>query len=198
MIKAVIFDIGGTIVDWTDYIIWRYVARKYHVNYSYAKKKLDYLSTFRELGSLEEKKMWKIFFESVNIPLPKDYKFLMSEKFEKLAKLNIGVIRLIKRLGKGGYKLGVISNIESTHERIVKKRGWLKYFDVVVLSNKVRIRKPSKEIYKIALKRLKVKPSEAIFIDNLKENVVGAKRVGIKSIWFKNATQLERKMKSCL
>ena len=198
MIKAVIFDLGGTVVDWSDDITWRYIAGRFHLDYSYTKKRLDHFVTLREMNSIEEKRMWEIFFRSVHISLPKDYKVLMSHKFEKNAKLNNGVIKLIKQLKNKGYRIGLISNIESSHERTIRKRGLLKYFGVVVLSNKVKVRKPNKKIYKIALEKIKVKPEEAIFIDNLKENVIGARKAGMKSIWFKNAKQLGKDLKKYL
>jgi FMN phosphatase YigB (HAD superfamily) len=42
---------------------------------------------------------------------------------------------------------------------------------------------------------MRIKSSQALFIDNQIENVVGARKVGIKSIWFKNSKDLKEKLK---
>ena len=44
--------------------------------------------------------------------------------------------------------------------------------------------KPKAEIYLLALEQLKVSPSEAVFVDDFIENVIGAQAVGMSAIHF--------------
>lgn len=63
-------------------------------------------------------------------------------------------------------------------------------FDEIVISGEVGYAKPSKEIFQIVLDRLKIEPSEAIFIDDSKSHVDGAEKVGIKSIQYTSIPDL--------
>lgn len=195
MIKALIFDLGGVVVDWDDDIIFRHVAKRFELNYKRTKRKLYKLMSLLELNAIKEKHMWRTFFKSVKLPLPSDYKNLLRKDFERKAKLNQPIVKIIKQLRNRGYKIATISNVDKSHEAIMKKRKWLNHFDAAILSNKFGVRKPSRKIYRIVLKRLKFKPEEVIFIDNLKKNTEGAKGVGINAILFKNAKQLKKELK---
>ena len=62
-------------------------------------------------------------------------------------------------------------------------------FDLVISSYNVKMKKPNAEIYNYTLKKLGIEPEEAVFIDDLEENVKGAEVVGIKSIIFKSFEQ---------
>jgi len=85
------------------------------------------------------------------------------------------------------YKLAVVSNATSEFPRFVlKKTGLLKFFQVVVVSRDLGVRKPDPEIFRYTLEKLNVKPEEAIHVgDSMKHDVAGAKRAGIKAIWIK-------------
>jgi len=87
----------------------------------------------------------------------------------------------------GRYKLAVVSNATSHLPRFaLEKSGLAKFFQVVVVSRDLGVRKPDPEIFRYALERLKVKPEEAIHVgDSIKHDVKGAKKVGIKVVWIK-------------
>ena len=65
-----------------------------------------------------------------------------------------------------------------------------KDFDEIVVSCDVGMRKPNPKIYKLILKKLKLKPSETIFIDNQKWNINPAKKLKMQTILFKDNKQL--------
>ncbi|MEM5803181.1 MAG: HAD family phosphatase [Candidatus Aenigmatarchaeota archaeon] len=104
------------------------------------------------------------------------------------------VIDILKKL-KSKYKLCLLTNNNSWLNEIDKKHHFYQYFDVVINSYDFKVAKPNKKIYQIALSRLKVKPSECIFIDDKKENVSAAEKYGIKSIKYKNPKQLLKDLK---
>ena len=47
------------------------------------------------------------------------------------------------------------------------------------------------KIFEITLDKLGVKPDEAVFVDDGKNNVLAAEKLGMKGIIFENAKQLE-------
>ena len=61
----------------------------------------------------------------------------------------------------------------------------LRYFDDVILSSEVGLRKPDLAIYQLALRNLSVPVDEAWFVDDLPENVRAANGVGIRGFWLR-------------
>ncbi|MEZ5212564.1 HAD family phosphatase [Gordonia sp. PP30] len=66
--------------------------------------------------------------------------------------------------------------------------------DVVVISSEVGIRKPSREIYRIACERLDVAPRSAVMIDDLRQNLEGAARLGIAGLLHRDGARTAREL----
>jgi len=97
---------------------------------------------------------------------------------------------VLAELKQRGYKLGVITNTVTSREEHVRialgKIDCEEYFEVVVTSVDVGCNKPDKKIFSTALKRLSVKPEEAVMVgDRIKTDIVGGNRIGMKTILFK-------------
>jgi len=56
----------------------------------------------------------------------------------------------------------------------------------MILSHEVKVEKPSRKIFEILLEMGGILPHETVFIDDKPENVIGARRLGIPAIRFKN------------
>ena len=72
---------------------------------------------------------------------------------------------LLRHLRKAKIPIGLVSNVtgpSEIFERDLSEKGLRPYFDVVVWSSRVGVRKPNPEIYQIALERLKLEPSRLI------------------------------------
>lgn len=91
------------------------------------------------------------------------------------------------------YKLAVISNATSNLcRRILRENGLDKFFQVIVISRDLGIRKPDPRVFHYTLERLQVKPDEAVHVgDSIKEDVVGAKGAGLKAVWIKGKEKEE-------
>lgn len=66
--------------------------------------------------------------------------------------------------------------------------------DRVVISSEVGIRKPSRKIYAIACEQLGVRPTQAVMIDDLRQNLDGAARLGIAGILHTDAAETRRQL----
>jgi HAD superfamily hydrolase (TIGR01662 family) len=96
---------------------------------------------------------------------------------------------VLKQL-KGKYKLVVVTNTSTSNEDRIRLAlrimGLEDYFDAVVTSVDVGHEKPDEEIFCEALKRIQVKPEEAVMVGNrIKTDVLGANKLGITSVYFK-------------
>ena len=91
---------------------------------------------------------------------------------------------------KSRYKLGVLSDAESTARE--KAKTWVNesLFDVIVFSSEVGVCKPDPKIFHYTIEQLGVTASEILFIDDRERNVVGANALGIHAIDYKNRNQV--------
>jgi HAD superfamily hydrolase (TIGR01509 family) len=89
---------------------------------------------------------------------------------------------------KKKYKLAVISNsMSDVPRRFMNKTGIDKYFEVIVTSRDIGIRKPDPEIFNYVLESLEIESYEGIHIgDSLDYDVQGANNTGMKSMWIRN------------
>jgi HAD superfamily hydrolase (TIGR01509 family) len=96
------------------------------------------------------------------------------------------VLRGVKKMG---LRIGLISNTGMTpgvaFRRFLDEHGMLRYFDALTFSDEVKLAKPSDEIFLMTLKALGVSPAESVHVgDHVQNDVVGANRAGMKTIWI--------------
>lgn len=100
---------------------------------------------------------------------------------------------------KKKYQIALLSNFTSGLEKFLQEVFKIYHlFDVIVSSYNVKMKKPDPRIYEHTLEKLDVRPEEAVFIDDLEENVKGAEAVGIKGIVFKNVDQCKSDLNKLL
>ncbi|MBV8660543.1 MAG: HAD-IA family hydrolase [Candidatus Dependentiae bacterium] len=100
-----------------------------------------------------------------------------------------GSIELLRDLKNAGYNLYVISNWDSLSFPILEKQfpeifthEGQKTFDDIIISGKVGMVKPDHIIFEKALSKFGIQASDAVFIDDVIENIQAAEKVGIESI----------------
>ena len=100
------------------------------------------------------------------------------------------VFQLLRTLREMGLQTAIISKWSSEEVKVLKKSEIYTYFDEVVLSYEVHMKKPDSCIYEEASKRLGVELGECIFVgDGGSNELVGARNVGMKAIqakWYTN------------
>jgi FMN phosphatase YigB (HAD superfamily) len=192
MIKCFIFDLGGVVIDFSnekDY--YPYLSRASGMPLNRVIGIVDrYVKVDLDKGTVSQRVFDKQVARQLGI---KENEVKWYEMYKNKAGLFKGTIEIIKRLHVN-YTIAYLSNIDrSRYKHTVKKilKPYLGLFGYRFASCEIALRKPSAEIYRYALRHMHYRPSEAIFIDNMMENVVGARRAGIKSILFKSPAQLE-------
>jgi len=99
-------------------------------------------------------------------------------------------INLIKKISPK-YQLIAISNTNPLHAQIISKMNIYKLFNKTILSYKVSFSKPDPAIFKEALKKANSNINECIYIDDQEENIMAAKKLGLKSKQIKKPSQLK-------
>jgi len=104
------------------------------------------------------------------------------------------VLKLVRRLRKR-YKVAVLSNhMENWFNHLIARHRLANEFDFIFTSFGERLAKPDKRIFRRVLKKTGMKPSECIFIDDQKHYVKAASELGINTVHFKTAKDLEQKL----
>lgn len=177
MIKAFIFDFFGVIRTDT-YEAW--------LALNGLKREGDYFEVARlqDIGHITNDE----FYERLSKIHGKS---VVRADFDACAKIHHDTLELISKL-KRDYSIAVLSNSPGpTLRSIIENNNLDSYFDEVFISGEINMVKPSREIFEYALDKLKLNSNEVIFIDDNQKNVEAAEQLGIKSIKFNSASELQ-------
>lgn len=195
MIRCVISDLGKVIIFFDNNIFFEKIA-----NFSpFSKDEIreltsahfDLIESF-DKGDLTPKEFYNQAIRKLEARI--DYNKFYSI-YNDVFSLNPPVLQIMKRL-KRNYRLVLLSNTDVMRFSFVKKKfPEIMIFDEYVLSYEAGFMKPHPQIYKEALKRAAVEPKECIFIDDLKENIKAAAKLGINGIHLEPLTDLKAILK---
>ena len=104
--------------------------------------------------------------------------------FRKIFQHSVDVLDYLKNKK---YECYVLSNWSwETFQGMEKKYPFLNKFDGLILSGKEKLVKPDAQIYKLAVNRFNLIPQETVFIDDKKENIEAANKLGFLTIHLTN------------
>lgn len=191
MIKAVIFDLDGTLLN-RDESVKKFIDHQYErLNKWLAHiPKEKYIARFIELdnrGYVWKDKVYQQLTEEFEInevtweELLQDY----INQFQHHCVPFPNLISMLEELRSNHYILGMITNGFGQFQMDnIKALGIESYFETILVSEWEGMKKPDPQIFKKALHQLHVTASESIFVGDHPENdVKAAKNVGMKSIW---------------
>lgn len=202
-IKAIIFDIGGVLAYPTKPIktkkgnqiagTFNYVAKKLKISLDQLFDSLDTVYALSIVGKISKKQTLKTIANNLEINQEKLRK-LFHKAYKRRLRKNKKLYRLAFKLKKKGYKIAILSDQWQISEEVLAPSKLMKKFNVVVISTKAGIRKPNPKIYKLVLNKLKLPAKATVFIDNQKWNLLPAKKIGMKTILFKDYEQTKKEL----
>jgi 2-haloacid dehalogenase len=109
-----------------------------------------------------------------------------------------GVHALVEALDARGVPLFAITNFSADFWPPFRARedGFFRRFRDIVVSGEVKLLKPDPAIYYLALDRFRLRPDQALFVDDRKINVEGAEAVGMRGHLFTDAGDLRRRLEA--
>ena len=202
MIKAIIFDFGNTLalshkarqsidfigLGWkifkengfpgkkSDYLLAR---KKADITYSTQKSEKHRLGHY--YACIAEEAEWKIPFRLCKKMDDKYYATYIS-------KLNMDPdgVKLVRKLKKRNYFLGIISNGHRNNVIPVLQRYQLyHYFDTILISFNIKSQKSELMPFRKLLRKYSFKPHEVIMIGDRRDEDMYARKIGIHTIWIK-------------
>ncbi|ASV67537.1 HAD family hydrolase [Cytobacillus kochii] len=195
MIKAVIFDLDGTLLN-RDESVKKFIDNQYERLNKWVGhlSKEKYTTRFIELdsrGYVWKDKVYQQLVDEFEITgvnwegLLQDY---ISE-FKNSCVPFPNLLSMLEDLRKSNLILGIITNGYGQFQMDnIKALGIEKYFKTILVSEWEGIKKPEPQIFKRALEQLNVSANESIFVGDHPENdVKAAQNVGMKGIWKKDS-----------
>jgi len=182
-IKAVVFDLWNTLIPATiDFVHLRSLAKKQGMDLREFIQKYENAVELKKYKNFAElrKDFFEAFSESDNALLESELYEVYFNRFDKIRYFS-EVPVVLKKLKMDGYKLALLSNTENLYSKELDSKLKLKeYFDVICFSFDLGALKPSKVCFGSVLKKLKVKPFEALMVgDSMRSDIFGAKRAGL-------------------
>lgn len=205
MIKAVFFDLYGTLIDIRtdeqDICVYAVISRyfQYHsVRIGAELLKREYFEEIEQFlkrsGEVYpevdvNKAFYSIMHRYGKKRYPKNivmdaailFRSLTVKQFDTFPRL----FETLKQL-RGKYKMAVISDAQWVFaEPEMGMLGLDRLFQQRILSSRYGYKKPDVRLFQTAMNKFRVTPEESVFIgDNLCKDLVGAKKAGMKFIFF--------------
>ncbi|MEO0142519.1 MAG: HAD family hydrolase [candidate division WOR-3 bacterium] len=187
MLKIIIFDLDGTLYTSTE-VYQKFAEAAYH---TYAKLKNTTIEQAKEILERRREELkrergyavpYTLALLSFGIPIEEWHKenikfFNAGDYLKPNSELKDVLIQLKKR-----YKLAVFTNNNRIQtQRILKAIGIEALFDYVFTYESFNLIKPDPKIFKMVIKRLKVKPEECLMVgDRYDVDLNPAKELGMK------------------
>lgn len=198
-IKAIIFDLGGPIVEWQSGMYDVY--GKHEQRHNLPDKTLrNILQEYMYRGGIGEFHSFPEFIRATKPPLELTVEELNEIFEEGNASMWVRpeMVEYIEKL-KQKYPIALLSNFVAGIEGFLQEVFKIYHlFDVIVSSYNVKMRKPDAPIYEYTLKQLGAKAAETVFIDDMPKNVEAAKRLGMAGIVFETSEQCQKDLNALL
>jgi epoxide hydrolase-like predicted phosphatase len=188
--KAIIFDLGGVLLRTADFAPRERLAARLGMN-RYELEEFIFGGESGERaqrGEISVHEHWENLRRQINY-LPAEFTALLDEFFAE-DELDNPLIEYVRKLHQS-YKTALLSNAWDDLRQIIAEEWHFEdAFDSMIISAEVRLTKPDPRIFQLALARLGVEADQAIFVDDMKRNVEGAKAVGLQAIQFQTPQQM--------
>ncbi|KKQ94847.1 MAG: HAD-superfamily hydrolase, subfamily IA, variant 3 [candidate division CPR2 bacterium GW2011_GWC1_39_9] len=195
-IKAVVFDLGGVLVDHTVSGVLSIFTEMFSLNKAelvkFFKEKEDYQmrGIINDIDILEAAEThFGITIDSKRHIWPMIY--------DQVFRMRLNMFKLLEELMAQDYSLGLLSNIDVAAVKYLRHNMPLA-FDELVFSCDVGSVKPERQIYEMMLCKLQVFPEHAVMIDDRIENIEGAEAIGMQGILYTDFVQLKNDLENHL
>lgn len=179
-IKFIYFDLGGVIFNWRKSLVK--LAEKHNISIAEIYKVFYETDVAACKGYLNKEQLDKYFQRKLKLR-DKTLKVtdFCADNFEPIIEIH----NFIRQIAKSN-RLGLLSNIRSGLYPLLLEKKKVPHinFQAVIQSCDLGLMKPELAIYKHAHQKSQVRHEEILFIDDLVENLVPARKLGWQTVLF--------------
>ncbi|MEY2452711.1 MAG: 2-haloacid dehalogenase [Acidimicrobiaceae bacterium] len=193
-IDAVVFDLGGVLIDWNP----RHLYRQLFEDEAAME---DFLATICTLEWHVAHDLGESTADScaaLALQHPEHAAMIQAwaERSEDMIGGAIdGTVEILADLVKAGVRCYVLSNMEPETFPLRRKRfEFIDWFDGHVISGLEGVVKPDPTIFRRLLGRFDLQPARTVFIDDSAVNIAAATQLGIHAIHFESSAQLRAQL----
>jgi 2-haloacid dehalogenase len=192
---AVVFDIGGVLLDWNP----RHLYRKLIADPAEMAEFLAHVCSPRwhlahDLGADTEESCREL---AARYPGQADLIMAWSRRSEEMVTGQIDeAVEVLADVRAAGLRCLALSNMEP--DKFLLRRDKFPFFgllDGCVISGIEGVAKPDQEIFEILLNRYDLEPAATVFIDDTAANIAAARAIGMRAIGYSGAGQLRRDLR---
>lgn len=176
MIKNVIFDFDGTLVDSKD--IGISVFNKLADKHKFKKMKEEDIEYLRKLSIRERCKF--LDFPIYKIPFWAVEFYNMYRHSMNSLNMFDGIKDLLDELNKMGYNVSIISSNAEENIKEFLEKNQIDYIKQILCSNNIF---GKDKVIRKFLKSNKLKNSDVIYVGDEERDIAACKKVGVKNIW---------------
>lgn len=189
--RSVVFDLGGVLIDWDPRHLYRRIFRG------------DEAAMERFLAEVglfewnEEQDAGRSFSEGVALlqarhPEHRERIAAFHLRWEETVAGTIpGAIEILRDVKATGNPVYALSNWSAETYPIAERRfDFLEWFDGVVVSGRIGMRKPDPAIFRHLLERFDLEAERTLFVDDSERNVEAARGLGFDALRFESPPQL--------
>lgn len=195
-IKAVIFDLDGTILD-TEKLLVKYWCQAAN-SLGFPMERSHALKIRSLTHRLTEPLFKEWFGEDCNYLEIRALRMkLMQEHIDSYGlDVKPGAEELLRWLGKNGYKRAVATATDIERAgKLLKTAGLYDCFDDIISASMVEWGKPKPDVYIYAAEQLKLSPCECIAVEDSPNGIISASDAGCRTIMVPDLTEPEEDIK---
>jgi FMN phosphatase YigB (HAD superfamily) len=200
--KAVVFDVGGVLIDLHSENAGRELTEKYglqpdkfaHLTRSCFESHPRSITELAMIGEVGTSEYLEAFLAECSV---KDLEGLRANRLSVMGRERTGVFAIVKQLKQAGLICCALSNTIALHwEKLRSTRDYPSFglFDHVFASYLIECAKPEETSFSFVTNALKLRPAECLLVDDTLLNVNGAKAAGWRAVLFTDEAQLQRDM----
>jgi 2-haloacid dehalogenase len=192
---AVVFDLGGVLVDWNP----RYLYRKLIEDEAAVERFLAEVCTPEWNLKQDAGRPFAEAVEELIVQYPDQHELIRAYhlRWEETVGGPIeGTVEILAELKRAGYMVAALSNWSAETFPVARRRfDFLNWFDVAVISGEVKMVKPDPRIFELLLEKLGRRAEECVYIDDVEANVRAARELGFRAIHFTSPDRLREELK---